>query len=89
MIKVWSIKPLRLLKAAVCLSAGHLNYKIPKMTLHDRVKNKYASSKIGVKTVLSLEEETRLEKWALHMSLIGYGRTRKEIADVNSCKKNH
>ncbi|XP_060583047.1 ficolin-3-like [Ruditapes philippinarum] len=64
-------------------------YKIPKTTLHDRVKNKYASSKIGVKTVLSLEEETRLEKWALHMSRIGNERTRKELADVNSCKKNH
>jgi hypothetical protein len=53
-------------------------YKIPKMTLHDR---KYASSKIGAKTVLSLEEETQLEKKALHMSRIGYERTRKELAD--------
>jgi hypothetical protein len=57
-------------------------YKIPKTTLHDHVKNMFDSSKIGVKTVLSPEEETRLENWALHMSRIGYGRTRKKLADV-------
>ncbi|KAH3892582.1 hypothetical protein DPMN_016702 [Dreissena polymorpha] len=57
-------------------------YNIPKTTLHDRVKNKFSSSKIGLKTMLTPIDETQLEQWALHMSRIGYGRARKELAHV-------
>jgi hypothetical protein len=67
---------------SMSLCQASKTYNVPKTTLHDRVKNKFSSSKIGVKTVLTPVEETRLEQWALHMSLIGYGRTRKELAHV-------
>jgi len=55
-------------------------YKIPKSTIHDRLKNKYSTDHIGISTVLTGPEEQRIVDWALHMSRIGYGRTRQELA---------
>ncbi|KAH3836293.1 hypothetical protein DPMN_109663 [Dreissena polymorpha] len=49
-------------------------YKIPKTTLHDRVRGKYATDHIGAKTVLSADEEQRIANWVGHMSRVGYGR---------------
>ncbi|KAH3787296.1 hypothetical protein DPMN_165417 [Dreissena polymorpha] len=66
-----------------CMSLGKASevYNIPKTTLHDRVKRKYASATIGAKTVLSPEENT-IEQWAVQMSRIGYGRARRELAHI-------
>ena len=57
-------------------------YQIPKTMLHDRIKKRYSSTHIGVKCVLAPSEEKRIADWALHMSKIGYGRTRQELAGV-------
>lgn len=55
-------------------------YGIPRSTIHDRVTNKYdGRSKCGAKSVLTETEEARLAAWAVTMSQIGYGRTRKEL----------
>ena len=57
-------------------------YQIPKTTLHDCIKKRYSSTHIGVKCVLAPSEEKRIADWALHMSKIGHGRTRQELAGV-------
>lgn len=49
------------------------------MTLHDTIKGKYATNRTGPRTVLSESEEKRLSDWVIHMSKIGYGRTRQEL----------
>lgn len=64
------------------LSKAAKTYQIPKTTLHDRVHGKYETDHIGVKTVLTTEEEQRIAAWALHMSKIGYGRNRAELTGV-------
>ncbi|MEW8547693.1 MAG: helix-turn-helix domain-containing protein [Candidatus Thiodiazotropha sp.] len=62
-------------------------YGIPKTTIHDKVHNKYPSgNKCGAKTVLTSSEEDRICDWIIHMSKIGYGRTRQELVSV--LKKN-
>lgn len=67
---------------SLSLCQASKTYNIPKTTLHDRVNKKYFTSKIGKRTVLTDEEESRLEQWALHMSRIGFGRTRRELVQV-------
>ncbi|KAH3752856.1 hypothetical protein DPMN_187482 [Dreissena polymorpha] len=49
-----------------CMSLGKASEvnTIPKTTLHDRVKRKYASATIEAKTVLSPEGENKIEQWA-------------------------
>lgn len=57
-------------------------YGIPKTTLYDKVHNRYAGNRIGAKTVLTEAEEKWIADWAIHMSTIGYGRTRKELVNL-------
>ncbi|KAH3716891.1 hypothetical protein DPMN_059624 [Dreissena polymorpha] len=57
------------------LGQASKTYKIPKTTLNDRVRGKYATDHIGAKTVLSADEEQRIANWVVHMSRVGYGRT--------------
>ncbi len=64
------------------LGQASKTYKIPKTTLHDRVRGKYATDHIGAKTVLSADEEQRIANWVVHMSRVGYGRTRHELCTV-------
>lgn len=63
----------------ISMTRASKEYGIPKTTLHDAVHTKYQSNKVGPKTVLSTNEENRLAEWAVRMSKIGYGRTRKEL----------
>ena len=65
---------------AITLSQASKVYGIPKTTLHDHVHNKYQNHSVGVKPVLSQEEEERVARWAVHMSKIGFDRTRQELA---------
>ncbi|XP_060585333.1 uncharacterized protein LOC132741220 [Ruditapes philippinarum] len=65
---------------SISMSRASKEYGIPKSTLHDHVHNKYQNHSVGVKPVLSKEEEERVAKWAVHMSKIGFGRTRQELA---------
>ncbi|XP_060556862.1 uncharacterized protein LOC132717417 [Ruditapes philippinarum] len=64
---------------SLTLSCAAKSYGIPKTTLHDKIKGRYATNKTGPRTVLSPAEETRLAEWAVSMSRIGYGRTRQEL----------
>ncbi|XP_053403149.1 uncharacterized protein LOC123555840 [Mercenaria mercenaria] len=45
----------------------------------------YGGHKVGHKTILTDQEETRIANWATHMARIGYGRTRQEL--LNTVKK--
>ncbi|KAH3874389.1 hypothetical protein DPMN_037631 [Dreissena polymorpha] len=64
------------------LGQASKTYNIPKTTLADRVYGKYATDHIDAKTVLSADEEQRIAKWVVHMSRVGYGRTRHGLCTV-------
>ena len=67
---------------SLSLSQAAKSFNIPKTTLHDRVHHKYTTAAVGAKPVLNEAEEARVVGWALHMSKIGYGRTRQELCTV-------
>ena len=67
---------------SLTLGEASRRYQIPKTTLHDRVHNKYKSDHIGAKTALTQSEKQRIANWSLHMSRIGYGRTRQELCGI-------
>ncbi|KAH3864893.1 hypothetical protein DPMN_027925 [Dreissena polymorpha] len=60
----------------ISLSKASKENGIPKTTLHDHVHKKYQNHSVGVKPGLSKAKEDRVAKWAVHMSQIGFGRTR-------------
>ncbi|XP_071109876.1 uncharacterized protein [Haliotis cracherodii] len=58
-------------------------FGIPKSTLHDKLSNKVPLVyRKGPSPILSKDEERHLSDWAIHMSSIGYGRTRDELLDT-------
>ena len=61
-----------------------LKFGIPITTLYDKVHMKYEQGKTkpGPKTVLRQDQETQLKDWLLFTLRIGYGITRKEIANI-------
>jgi len=59
-------------------------YSIPVMTLNDKIKGKTPLQKYvpGPCTYLSLDQESKLKEYLLHMSKIGYGIVRRDIPNL-------
>ena len=70
---------------SISLNQASKKFGVPKTTIQNAVHNKYSGHKVGHKTFLNASEEQRIADWAMHMSKIGYGRTRQEL--VSTVKK--
>lgn len=66
---------------SMSMRAASNMYGIPRATLFDKVHGRTPMARSS-KTVLTSAEEQRLVDWVLHMSRIGYGRTRQEVLDT-------
>ena len=67
---------------SITLNQASKTFCVPKTTLQNAVHNKYSGHKVGHKTYLNATEEQRIAEWAMHMSKIGYGRTRQELVST-------
>lgn len=60
-----------------------IKYDIPKSTLSDYLTDKVEiGSRAGPPPVLTQDEEKALGSWAVEMSRIGYGQTRRQICEI-------
>ena len=56
---------------------------IPKSTLYDYAVGKIeVGSRCGPDTVLTVAEEDKIVEYIMHMSRIGYGRTKEDVANI-------
>ena len=84
----WSLDDLT--KAVTEMHSKQLSYRdasrmfcIPKSTLYlYKTGQVEIGSKQGPPSVLTTAEEERLVQYAVHMSCIGYGRTKEQILDI-------
>lgn len=68
------------IEEGVSIRKASLRYGIPKSTLGDRISGRVLpGSKSGPPRLLNDKEEKDLEDFIYHCSLIGYGKTRKDI----------
>ena len=67
----------------IYLRQAAIKYDIPKSTLSDYLTDKVeVGSRPGPPPVLTRDEEKALADWAVEMSRIGYGQTRRQICEI-------
>lgn len=67
----------------ISLSKASVTYNIPKGTLHNKVAGKIPMQiRKGPKTLLTTEEESKLEAWIINMAKIGYSVNMDEVRDT-------
>ena len=67
----------------ISLRQAAIKYDIPKSTLSDYLTDKVeVGSRPGPPPVLTRDEEKALADWAVEMSRIGYGQTRRQICEI-------
>ena len=74
----------------ISLRAAAAKYDVPRSTLYNYTSGKtMLGATSGPNPVLTKEEEQELVDWALKMATIGYGQTRRQLAEIVRCILEH
>ena len=60
------------------------HFSIPKATIYDNLKEKFASNKLGAVTQLSFEKERKVVDWIIACAEQGFPRTRADVIAAGS-----
>lgn len=75
---------------SLTLTGASTKYGVSKRTLHNKIQNKVPGiRKMGPRTILSAEEESKLEKWIINKAKVGFPMHSEMVKDaIRSLKED-